>query len=57
MDRNDNNFDIYNRIKQWSQKYAQSQGIRDQFPGDQWIHFCNSYIEEYKFLIPRSGVF
>ena len=21
-----------------------SQGIRDQFPGDLWIHFCNSYL-------------
>ena len=27
-----------------------SQGIRDQFPGDPWIRFCNSYSEVYLFI-------
>jgi len=24
---------------------SESQGIRNQFPGDPWIHFCNGYFE------------
>jgi len=27
-----------------------SQGIRDQFPGDPWIHFCTHYFEVYLFF-------
>jgi hypothetical protein len=27
-----------------------SQGIRDQFPEDPWIHFCNGYFEVYLFF-------
>ena len=26
------------------------QGIRDQFQGDPWIHFCNDYFEIYLFF-------
>jgi hypothetical protein len=28
-----------------------SQGMRDQFPGDPWIHFCNGCFDVYLFLI------
>jgi hypothetical protein len=27
----------------------ESQWIRDQFPGDPWIHFCNAYFQVYLF--------
>jgi len=57
MDRNDNNFGLYNSLEQWFPKCAQSQGIRDQFPGEQWIHFCNGYIEDYLFLNQRNNFF
>jgi len=26
---------------------SRSQGIRDQSPGDRWIHFCNAYFEVF----------
>jgi hypothetical protein len=26
-------------------------GIRDQFPGDPWIHFCNGCFEVYLFFV------
>jgi len=36
---------------QWfSSVLGRSQRIRDQFPGDPWIHFCNCYFEVYLFL-------
>ena len=33
-----------------------SQGIRDQFPGDPRLHFCNDYCEVYLFFNLRNNV-
>ena len=29
---------------------CESKMIRDQFPGDPWIHFCNNYCEVHLFF-------
>jgi len=33
-----------------------SQAIRDQLPGDPWIHFCNGYLEVYLLFNQRNNV-
>jgi len=41
----------FNTVQQWFPKCApRTLGIRDQFLGDPWIHFCNGCFEVYVFF-------
>jgi hypothetical protein len=36
--------------------FSESQEIRDQFPGDPWLHFCNGYFEVKLRIILIKGI-